>query len=120
MFIWVCQSYGPFVCVCVCVCVFVCVCVCVHVCVYVFSCTRSNQSTSKKLHYVSGVPLILLEEVEPPTKFSKRVGDLQEFSFQRGVAGKEGVNFSGGTFAVFFQKKTNKLKSEIFNNKKSL
>ena len=48
IFIWVCQSTGPWVCfVSLCVRVSVCVRVCVCVCV------RSNQSASKKQHYLS-------------------------------------------------------------------
>ena len=44
-FIWMCQCTSPWVC---CVSLCVCVCVCVFVCV----CVISNQSTSKKPHYV--------------------------------------------------------------------
>ena len=52
--------------------------------------------------------------VEPPTKFSKRV-TWQRLNFSRAVAGKEGWTFSerGCSFCL-----KNKLKSEIFNNKK--
>ena len=55
--------------------------------------------------------------VEPPTKFSKR-GDLTgpQLLGEGGVAGKERGNFFQGI--AILQK--NKLKSEIFNNKKSL
>ena len=41
-------------------------------------------------------PLPLLQgRLEPPTKFSKR-GGLTGSQFSEGVAGKEGVTFSGG------------------------
>ena len=43
-------------------------------------------------------------------------GAWQDLNFGRGIAGKEGVTFSGGL--QFLQK--NKLKSEIFNGKKRL
>ena len=53
---------------------YVCVCVCVH-----GHARAIDQSTSKKPDYVLdlsklivGVPLVLLGEAEPPTKFSKR------------------------------------------------
>ena len=53
--------------------------------------------------------------VEPPTKFSKS-GGLTRPQLLEGVAGKEGVTFfmAGCNFHI-----KNKLKSEIFNDKKS-
>ena len=53
--------------------------------------------------------------VEPPTKSLKR-GGLTGPQLWEGVAGKEGVTFFRGV--AILQK--NKLKSEIFNDKKSL
>ena len=47
--------------------------------------------------------------------FQKKGGDQQDLSFQRGVAGKEGGNFFQGVCNFYIK---NKLKSEIFNNKK--
>ena len=82
-------------------CVFVCVCLCV--CVFV----RSNQSTSKKPHYVSDLSKLIVcthplsagggggggdggGGVEPPIKFSKR-GGLDRISiFRGGLLGKRG------------------------------
>ena len=55
--------------------------------------------------------------VEPATKFSTRVGSLEGSLYFEGVARKEvGDLFQG--VVVFYVK--NKLKSEIFNVKKSL
>ena len=55
--------------------------------------------------------------VEPATKFSTRVGSLEGSLYLEGVARKEvGDLFQG--VVVFYVK--NKLKSEIFNVKKSL
>ena len=54
--------------------------------------------------------------VEPPTKFSKR-GGLTGPQLLEGVAGKEGVTLIRR--GLQFSHK-NKLKSEIFNDKKSL
>ena len=48
---------------------------------------------------------------EPPITFSKRVGALE------GVSGKEGVTFFRGGCSFYVK---NKLKSKIFNDKKSL
>ena len=56
--------------------------------------------------------------VEPLTKFSKTGAGLAGSQFLEGVAGKEGVTFLRG--GVQFLHKKNKLKSEIFNDKKSL
>ena len=53
--------------------------------------------------------------VEPPTKFSKR-GGLTGPQLLQGVAGKGGDFFQG----VYNSHIKNKLKSEIFNDKKSL
>ena len=56
--------------------------------------------------------------VEPPTKFSKRGGGgLTGPQLLKGVAGKEGGDFfqGGCNFHI-----SNKLKSETFNDKKSL
>ena len=55
-------------------------------------------------------------EVEPPTKFSKR-GDLKGSQFLNEIAGIEGGDFFQGLLQ-FLHKKC--LKSEIFNDKKSL
>ena len=119
--IWVCQSTDPWVCcvslcvcvcvcvsVCVCLCVCVCVCVCVSVCVHVSKCVRSNQSTSKKPHYVSD--LSKLTACTPLSaeggrlsllpNFQKR-GTWQDLKFQRGIF------FSGGL--QFLQKKLTKI-----------
>ena len=54
--------------------------------------------------------------VEPPTKFSKR-GGLTGPQLLEGVAGKEGVTLIRR--GLQFSHK-NKLKSEVFNDKKSL
>ena len=61
-------------------------------------------------------PPFLQGRVEPPTKFSKRVG-LTGPQLLEGVAGKEGGDFFQGGCNFHIK---NKLKSEIFNNKKSL
>ena len=65
-------------------------------------------------------PCLSAVEVEPPTKFSKRGGGLDRtFIFRRGVGEKEGGDlFEGGVVCNcnFYIK--NKLKSEIFNDKK--
>ena len=62
-------------------------------------------------------PLLLGgEAVEYPTKFSKR-GGWQDFKFKNGAAGKEGVTYFRRV-SIFTKK--NKLKAEIFNNKKNL
>ena len=55
-------------------------------------------------------------EFEFPTKFSKRVG-LTGPQLLEGVAGKEGGDFFQGGCNFHIK---NKLKSEIFNDKKSL
>ena len=57
------------------------------------------------------------ERVEPPTKFSKRGGDLTGPQLLEAIAVKEGVTFFRGRVCNFH---TKKLKSEIFNDKKSL
>ena len=60
--------------------------------------------------------------VEPPTKFSKR-GAWHDLNFYRGVAGKEGGDFfqvGGGRGTGCNCHIKNKLKSEIFNDKKTL
>ena len=56
-------------------------------------------------------------KVEPPTKFSKR-GGLTGPQLLEGGCWKEGVKFFKGGGGALFTKK--KLKSEIFNDKKSL
>ena len=56
------------------------------------------------------------EGAEPPTKISKR-GGLTGPQLLQEVAGKEGVTFF--RWGCNFHRK-NKLKSEIFNDKKSL
>ena len=60
-------------------------------------------------------PFLLGRGVEPPTKFSKR-GSFTGPQLLEGVAGKEGgvTFFRGGGGYI------NNLKSEIFNDKKSL
>ena len=70
------------------------------------------------LHSVHPLPLSAGGGVESPTKYSKRGGGLVESQFLEGVAGKEGDDFFQGKGCSFYIK--NKLKSEIFNNKKSL
>ena len=55
----------------------------------------------------------MVGHVKPPTKFSKR-GSLTKSQFLEGIAKKEGVTFFRGL--QFLHK--NKLKLEIFNNKK--
>ena len=55
------------------------------------------------------------EGIEPPTKFKKGVGLDRTLTFRGGVAGKEGGDFSGRV-----QLSHNKLKSETFDDKKSL
>ena len=54
--------------------------------------------------------------VEPPTKYSKR-GGLTRPQLSEEVAGKEGDDFFQGGCNFYIK---NKLKSEIFNDKKSL
>ena len=54
--------------------------------------------------------------VELPTKFSKR-GALTEPQFWEGVAGKEVGDLLQGSWNFYIK---NKLKSEIFNDKKKL
>ena len=66
---------------------------------------------------------LLSAGVEPLTEFSKMgVEDLTGPQFLEGVVWKEGVTFfrggEGWGVAIFTKKK--KLKSEIFNDKKSL
>ena len=54
---------------------------------------------------------------EPPTKW----GAWQDLNFERRVAGKEGETFirwGEGEGFQFYKKKTNKLRFEIFNDKK--
>ena len=63
-----------------------------------------------------GTPPFFAGGVEPPTKFSKR-GGLTGPQLLEGVAGKEGVTLIRR--GLQFSHK-NKLKSEIFNDKKSL
>ena len=58
--------------------------------------------------------------VEPPTKFSKR-GGLPGPQLGEGGCWKRGDNFFQEEFAIFTKKKKKeKLKSKIFNDKKSL
>ena len=55
--------------------------------------------------------------IEPHTKFSKRAeGGLTESQFLEGAARKEGMNFFGEDCSFYIKK----LKSETFNDKKSL
>ena len=63
-------------------------------------------------------PPYFCRRVEPPIKFSKRAA-LAGPQLLEGVAGKEGDNFFQGAGSCNFHIK-NKLKSEIFNDKKSL
>ena len=66
---------------------------------------------------------LLSAGVEPLTEFSKMgVEDLTGPQFLEGVVWKEGVTFfrGGGVGSCNFYKKKKKLKSEIFNDKKSL
>ena len=53
-----------------------------------------------------------------PNFKKKEGGAWQDLNFESGVAGKEGSNFFQGGRS--FYKKKDKLKSEIFNDKKSL
>ena len=84
-------------------CIFVYVCVCV--------CVRSNQSGSKKTHYVSHVSKLILctphpswqGGVKPPTKFSKREGLTGSQVLERGCWERGGDFFSGGE-VQFLQK----------------
>ena len=63
------------------------------------------------------LPSLSAGRVEPPTKFSKRGGGLGRTStLRRGCWKRGGKFFQGGL--QFLQK--NKLKSEIFNDKKIL
>ena len=54
-------------------------------------------------------------EVEPPAKFAKGLGAWQELDFQKRLVGVGGGPFEGG--CNFYIK--NKLKSKMFNDKKS-
>ena len=55
--------------------------------------------------------------IEPSTKFRKKGGGLTGSQLLEGVAGKDGGDFFQG---VGVQLSHNKLKSEKFNDKKSL
>ena len=92
-----------FECVVCLVCVFVCVCVCQCVCV----CVRSTQCAT---------PPFFAGRLNLQPNFQKRGGLGLTSAFRWGVAGKEGVTFSGG---LQFSHK-NKLKSDIVNDKKRL
>ena len=72
--------------------------------------------TYGKASIVCTPPLSAAGEVEPPTKFSKRGGLTGPQSLERGWWGK------GGDFIrrVWNFHTKDKLKSEIFNDKKSL
>ena len=61
-------------------------------------------------------PYVSARRVEAPTKFSKS-GDLTGPQILEGVAEKEGGEFFQGGFQFSHE---NKLKFEIFNDKKSL
>ena len=65
------------------------------------------------------LPLPFCREVEPPTKFSKRGGrGLDRTStFRGGLLGKRRITFFKGGCNFYIK---NKLKFEIFNDKKSL
>ena len=62
-------------------------------------------------------PPLSARGVEPPTKFSKS-GGLTGPHLLEGLLGKREVTFSGGVGLQFSHE--NKLKYEIFNDKKSL
>ena len=70
--------------------------------------------------FLLGVVVVVVVVVgwgfESPTKFSNREG-WRDCSFERGFLGKRGVTFFRG-YCRFFIK--NKLKSEIFNDKRNL
>ena len=85
------------------------VCVCVSVCV----CVRSNQSTSKKPHYVSDLSKLIVctplfcwggGGVEHPTKFSKREGGLTESQFLDGGCWEREGDFFQRRGGGFLQK----------------
>ena len=94
----------PYSAVSLCIFVYVCVCVCV----------RSNQSGSKKTHYVSHLSKLIVctphpswqGGVKPPTKFSKREGLDRISSFREGLLGERGRLFFRGRGAVFTKKLT--------------
>ena len=65
---------------------------------------------------VGTLPPFLQGGLSLQLNFQKGGRALQDLNFQRGVVGKEGVTFFRG--GCNFHK--NKLKSEIFNDKKSL
>ena len=73
---------------------------------------------SSLIHNIVGTPHLSAGGggVETPTKFSKR-GGLTGPQLLEGVAGKEGGDFFQGGCNFHIK---NKLKSEIFNDKKSL
>ena len=56
-------------------------------------------------------------QVEPPTKFSEKMGEGGG-GVEKGLLVKKGVTFFRGGGCNFIKRK--KLKSEIFNDKKSL
>ena len=58
-------------------------------------------------------------EVEPPSTFSNREGDLTGPQFLEGDCWERGGDFFQGMGGAIFQQK-NKLKSGIFSDKKSL
>ena len=62
--------------------------------------------------------LTFLQGVEPPTKFSKRGGGLDRPQLLEGCWERAGDLFQGGEGGLQFSHK--KIKSEIFNDKKSL
>ena len=63
-------------------------------------------------------PTLSVGRFEPPTKFSKRGGGLDRTSTFRGGCWERGGDFFQGGGLQFSHK--NKVKSEIFNDKKTL
>ena len=93
-----------------------------------YKCNTVHEINVKtNLHFLADLLPSCIHSVHPPTLSAEggggvephqifKKGELNRVSIFRGIAGKEGVTFSGG--CSFYIK--NKRKSEIFNNKKSL
>ena len=83
----------------------------------------TKETTSGKTHHsVPPNPPLYAGEVKPPTKFLKRGGGLDRASTLRGGCWKRGGNFfevGGCNFHTHTHTHT-QIKSEIFNDKKSL
>ena len=62
-------------------------------------------------------PFLLGEGDERPIKFSKKGGAWEDFNFDSGVGGKEGLTFFRGGLQFRKKNKKNKTKSKIFNDK---